>query len=150
MNLSTYFNFYNHRSINKKSEINKNKILKKNSNNSQKYIRYSGSTALSNSDTNQLIDKNNNSIFPYNNNIQILTNISTLDINTLKSPMFGQTTSKKNKFSSQYYPKNINENNNKYHKKNNIKKNRQNLINNYKNTLIINDNNENPNINSII
>lgn len=69
LNLSTYFNFYNNEYINKKKEINKNKILKKNSNTSQKYIRYSASTALSNTDINQLIEKNN-SILPYNNNIK--------------------------------------------------------------------------------
>ena len=160
LNISTYINFYNNRCINKKKEINKNKILKKNSNNSQKYVRYSGSTALSNNtDTNQLIDKNN-SILPYNNHIQILTNHSTLDINALKSPITGQTTSKKSKFTAQYFPQNANdknynkypyftnEKNYKYHKNNNIKKNKQNLINNYTNNLIIDDNNKNPKINS--
>ena len=160
LNLSTYINFVNNRSINKKNEVNKNKILKKNSNNSQKYIRYSGSTALSNTDTNQLIDKNNNSIFPYNNNIQMLTNDSTLFINTLKSPIFGQTTSKKNKFTLEYFPQNINEKNNKYfykanernykYKINNNRKNRQNLNNNYINNNTINDKNKNSNINSNI
>lgn len=147
LNLSTYINFYNNRCMNKKNEINKNKIVKKNSNNSQKYIRYSGSTALSNTDTNQLIDKNN-SILPYNNNIQILTNHSTLDINTLKCPIAGQTTSKKNKFTAQYFPQNVNEKINKYPKKNNLKKNRQNLIKNYTNNLIINNNGNIPNINA--
>ena len=151
LNLSTYINFYNNRYINKKNEINKNKILKKNSNNSQKYIRYSGSTALSNTDTNQLIDKNN-SILPYNNyNIQILTNHSTLDIKALKSPTVGQTTSKKNKFTAQYFPKNTNEKCNKYLKNNNLKKKRQNLIKNDTNNLMINnkDKNQKININTI-
>ena len=147
LNLSTYINFYNNRYINKKNEINKNKILKKNSNNSQKYIRYSGSTALSNTDTNQLIDKNN-SILPYNNNnnnIQILTNHSTLNINMVKTPIVGHTTSKKNKFTTQYFPQIINEKNKKYPKNNNFKKNKKNLINNT-NKIINNNNEKNSNI----
>lgn len=139
-NLSNYINFLNNRNININTKINKNKILKKNSNNSQKYIRYSGSTALSNNDTNQMLDKNN-SIIPYNNNIKILTNHSTLDINNLKNTIIGQTTTKKKKFSMQYFPQNLN-NKNKYSNLTNIKNNnknkninfirsRQNLIRNY-------------------
>ena len=161
LNLSNYYiNFYNNGSININTKINnnKNKILKKNSNNSQKYIRYSGSTALSNNDTNQILDKNN-SIFPYNNNnnIQILTNHSTLVINSLKTPVVGQTTSKKNKFSAQYFPQNVNDNNkfsnltnikNNKFKNYNLIKNRLNLIKNYPKNLIINDKLKNQNINS--
>ena len=81
-------------------------FLKKNSTNStQKYFRYSGSTALSINDTNQFFDKNN-SIAPSNNhNNAVISNHSTLEINKLKSPM-GQTTSKKNKFTSQYFSQN--------------------------------------------
>jgi hypothetical protein len=160
LNLSNYIYFYNKGSININNKINKNKIVKKNSNNSQKYIRYSGSTALSNNDTNQILDKNN-SIFPYNNNnnIQILTNHSTLDINSLKTPVVGQTTSKKNKFSAQYFPQNVNDKNklsnltnikNNKFKNYNLIKNRQNLIKNYPKNLIINDKLKNQSINSNI
>ena len=160
LNLSNYIYFYNNRSININNKINKNKILKKNSNNSQKHIRYSGSTALSNNDTNQIVDKNN-SIFPYNNNcnIQILTNHSTLDINNLKTPAVGQTTSKKNKFSAQYFPQNLNSKNkfsnltnikNNKFKNYNLIKNRQNLIKNYPKNLIINDKFKNQNTNTNI
>ena len=159
LNLSHYINLNNSRSININNRINKNKILKKNSNNSQKHIRYSGSTALSNNDTNQILDKNN-SIMPYNNNnIQILTNLSTLDINTLKTPVMGQTTSKKNKFNTQYFPQNLN-NKNKYPNLTNIKnnkfkninliKNRQNFIKNYPKNLIMNNKLGNQNFNSNI
>lgn len=89
-------------------EINKIKkniiFLKKNSNNStQKHFRYSGSTAFSINDTNQIYEKNT-SIIPCNNNNNnaAISNHSTLEINKLKTPM-GQTTSKKNKFTSQYF-----------------------------------------------
>ena len=159
LNLSNYLNFYNERSININNKINKSKILKKNSNNSQKYIRYSGSTALSNNDTNQILDKNN-SIFPYNNNnnMQILTNHSTLDINSLKTPVVGQTTSKKNKFNAQYFSQNKDKNkfpnlsnikNNRF-KNFNLTKNRQNLNKSHPKNLIINDKINNQNINSNI
>ena len=143
-NLSNYILFYN-KSINN-DNVNKDKILKKNSNNSQKCKRYSGSTALSINDTNQLQEKNN-SILPYNNNNnQLLSNHSTLDFNNLKSSNVGQTTSKKNRFSSQYY-QNLNDRNkhsnysnakNKKHNYKNINliKNRQNLTKNYINNNI--------------
>ena len=86
-------------------------FLKKNSTNStQKYFRYSGSTGLSLNDNNQFFDKNN-SIAPSNNhNNAVISNHSTLEINKLKSPM-GQTTSKKNKFTSQYFSQNEKERN---------------------------------------
>ena len=92
LNLSHYKVIINRKNINLNlNKINKNQILKKNSNNStQKYIRYSGSTALSNNDTNQLLEKNS-AIFPYNNysnnynnNNILLSNNSTLEINNLK------------------------------------------------------------------
>lgn len=91
------------------NKIRKNIIfLKKFSNNSttQKYFRYSGSTAFSINDNNQLYEKNN-SIIPINNNNNnvVISNHSTLEINKLKTPM-GQTTSKKNKFTSQYFSQN--------------------------------------------
>lgn len=143
-NLSNYILLYN-KSINN-DNINKDKILKKNSNNSQKCKRYSGSTALSINDTNQLQEKNN-SILPYNNN-QLLSNHSTLDFNNLKSPNVGQTTSKKNRFSTQYY-QNLNDRykhsnysnakNKKHNYKNiNLIKNRQNLTKNYINNNVKN------------
>ena len=150
-NISQYFHIYNNKRPNIANKINKNKILKKNSNNSQKFIRYSGSTAFSNNDTNQILDKNNNnnnSINPYNNN-QILSNHSTLDINIIKSPIVGQTTSKKTKFSNQFFTKstdykNIHSNltNSKINKHSNISlvKNRQNLIKYYSNNILINNN----------
>ena len=153
-NLSQYILFYKNSRTNITNKINKNKILKKNSNNSQKYIRYSGSTAFSISDTNQILDKNN-SIIPYNNNNfnnnnnQVLSNHSSLDINIMKSPL-GQTTSKKTKFSNQFFFKNINNKykysnltNSKIHKSININliKNKQNLINYYSNDLSINNKN---------
>ena len=49
-------------------------------------------------------------------NIQILTNHSTLNINMVKTPIVGHTTSKKNKFTTQYFPQIINEKNKKYAK----------------------------------
>lgn len=89
------------------NKIKKNIIfLKKNSNNStHKYLRYSGSTVLSINDTNLLYEKNNLIIPCSNNNNPVMSNHSTLDINKLKTPL-GQTTSKKNKFTSQYFSQN--------------------------------------------
>ena len=112
-NISNYFSLYNNKRPNISNKINnKDKILKKNLNNSQKNIRHSGSTALSINDTNQILDKNNNNcINPYNNNNQIISNHSTLDINNIKSTIVGQTTSKKTKFSNQYFTKSINDKN---------------------------------------
>ena len=113
LNLSHYKVIINRKNINLNlNKINKNQILKKNSNNStQKYIRYSGSTALSNNDTNQLLEKNS-AIFPYNNysnnynnNNILLSNNSTLEINNLKTPM-RKTTDKKNKYTMQYFTQN--------------------------------------------
>ena len=113
LNLSHYKVIINQKNKNLNlNKINKNQILKKNSNNStQKYIRYSGSTALSINDNNQLLEKNN-AIFPYNNyntnynnNNILLSNHSTLEINNLKTPM-RKTTDKKNKYSMQYYTQN--------------------------------------------
>ena len=90
------------------NKIKKNIIfLKKYSNNStQKYFRYSGSTAFSINDINQLYEKNNLIIHSNNNNNVAISNHSTLEINKLKTPMGGQTTSKKNKFTSQYFNQN--------------------------------------------
>ena len=167
-NLSQYILFYKNKNpniTNKINKINKNKILKKNSNNSQKYIRYSGSTALSNNDTNQILDKNN-SIIPYNinnnnynnnnyNNNQIISNHSSLDINIVKSPILGQTTSKKTKFSNQFFNKKINDKyintnliNSKFNKYININlvKKRQNLTKYYSNNLSINNKNLDINV----
>ena len=90
------------------NKIRKNIIfLKKFSNNSttQKYLRYSCSTAFSINDNNQLYEKNNSIIPINNNNNVVISNHSTLEINKLKTPM-GQTTSKKNKFTSQYFSQN--------------------------------------------
>ena len=112
LNLSNYKVIINRKNINLNlNKINKNQILKKNSNNStQKYIRYSGSTAFSINDNNQLLEKNS-AIFPYNNynnnynNNILLSNNSTLENNNLKTPM-RKTTDKKNKFSNQFFKQN--------------------------------------------
>ena len=112
LNLSHYKVIINRKNINLNlNKINKNQILKKNSiNSTQKYIRYSGSTALSINDTNQLLEKNS-AIFPYNNynsnynNNILLSNNSTLEINNLKTPI-RKTTDKKNKYTMQYYTQN--------------------------------------------
>jgi len=112
LNLSNYKVIINRKNINLNlNKINKNQILKKNSNNStQKYIRYSGSTAFSINDNNQLLEKNS-AIFPYNNynnnynNNILLSNNSTLEINNLKTPM-RKTTDKKNKFTNQFFKQN--------------------------------------------
>ena len=160
INISHYFSLYNNKRPNISNKINKNKLLKKNSNNSQKNIRHSGSTALSINDTNQILEKNNNNncINPYNTNNQILSNHSTLDINIIKSPIVGQTTSKKNKFTNQYFSKSINDKNKYSHLTNskisknqniNIIKNRQNLIKHYSTNLCINNNNQKSDINII-
>ena len=110
-NLGHYIHIYNNKNknININHKINKNKLMKKNSNNStQKYVRYSGSTALSINDTNQLLEKNN-SIFPYNN--QLLSNHSTLDLNNLKTPV-GKNTIKKYKYNSKFFTQNLKDKNN--------------------------------------
>ena len=113
LNLSHYKVIINRKNINLNlNKINKNQILKKNSiNSTQKYIRYSGSTALSINDNNQLLEKSS-AIFPYNNyntnynnNNILLSNHSTLEINNLKTPM-RKTTDKKNKYTMQYYTQN--------------------------------------------
>ena len=112
LNLSNYKVIINRKNINLNlNKINKNQILKKNSNNStQKYIRYSGSTAFSINDNNQLLEKNS-AIFPYNNynnnynNNILLSNNSTLENNNLKTPM-RKTTDKKNKFTNQFFKQN--------------------------------------------
>ena len=107
--LNNYISNYHHNKRNRvKNKIYENqKIINTNSFNSiQKYCMYSGSTALSiNDNNNQLFDKNNISVAQNNNN-HYISNHSTLDVNSLKSP-FIQSTSKKNKFIKHYF-------NNKY------------------------------------
>ena len=141
LNLSNYKVIINKKNINLNiNKINKNQILKKNSNNStQKYIRYSGSTALSINDNNQLLEKNS-AIFPYNNynnnynNNILLSNNSTLEINNLKTPM-RKTTDKKNKYTMQYYTQN------NYYNYTNIK----NKEKKYNNNICLVKNNKNVN-----
>ena len=156
-NLTHYLYFYKNKSINFDIK-NKPKFTKKNSNNSTQKFRYSGSTALSMNDTNPLPEK----IFPYsNNNNQLLSNHSTLDVNSnAKNSGVGQTTSKKSKFTAQYFERNLNEgysgnsrtnlSNKKFKKRNkykniNLIKGRQNLMKRYENNMFINKNVKNLN-----
>ena len=134
------------------SKFSKNKIFSKKINtnpinSSQKYYRYSGSTAFSVNDiNNQFCDKNNNMILENNNyvvNNQIRSNHSTLDPNSPKVPL-AQHTYKKNKLNFQYnkiQPQNINEryNNSIGMKTNNNLNNNNNIHNNKINSSIKKD-----------
>ena len=169
-NLGNYVHINNNKNINVNNKKNKNKLMKKKLNNSaQKFFRYSGSTAFSNNDTNQVLEKTN-SISPYNN--QLLSNHSTLDLNNMKVHI-GRTTIKKYKFNSKFFTQKSKDkknysntikikNKNKIFKNFNLDKNIKNfrvkdtkinnkVVDDIRNIKIINDNNKNleNNINTV-
>ena len=117
LNLSNYIMKSRKKSNNKQRNIDN--LFSDNS--SHKLHRYTGSTTLSNTGTNQIADKTI-SIYQQGNN-QIFSDNSTIDlIKNKNSNQYMQTTSKKSKFSNKYF----HENNNihiKFSKLNKLKEN---------------------------